>query len=212
MHEASNQIYAPPRWYAARPRWLVVVSAESQSKQPSAPHLIECLVAVARAKDRPAFAVLFQYFAPRLKTFFLRGSLPAGTSEDLVQETMLNVWRKAAMFDPSKASVSTWVFAIARNLRIDHLRRQRNPDDLPSESGIVSPLQEDAVLGAEREARVRVALAGLSEEQSTIIRMSYFSEKSQAEIANELSIPLGTVKSRTRLAMNRLRALLEDQS
>lgn len=212
MHEASYQIDAQNGWCPARPRWLVVVNEERKQESPSAIQLIDCLTAIARGRDRAAFVVLFKHFGPRLKTFFMRGSLSASMAEDLVQETMLNVWRKASYFNPAKASVATWVFAIARNLRIDHFRRQRNPDDLPSETGILSPVQEDQVLDAERDTRVRVALAGLSEEQRTIIRMSYFSEKSQAEIAAELRIPLGTVKSRTRLAMNRLRTLLEDNT
>jgi RNA polymerase sigma-70 factor (ECF subfamily) len=107
--------------------------------------------------------------------------------------------------------VATWIFTIARNIRIDPLRRQRDPSDLPPEPETALETVEDEVIGAERDAAVRNALTALSQDQQTIIRLSYFSEKSQTEIAYELGIPLGTVKSRTRLAMNRLRALLEDK-
>jgi RNA polymerase sigma-70 factor (ECF subfamily) len=167
---------------------------------------------VAHGRDRQAFALLFGYFGPKLKTFFLRWSLSSVVAEDLVQETMLNVWRKASYFDPERAGVATWVFTIARNIRIDHLRRQRDPSILPPDPEGGPQTLEDDLLGAERDERVRHALTALSMEQQTIIRLSYFSEKSQTEIADELGIPLGTVKSRTRLAMNRLRALLEDQT
>ncbi|MCR5856421.1 sigma-70 family RNA polymerase sigma factor [Mesorhizobium sp. J428] len=179
---------------------------------PAAEDLSRLLQMVAARRDREAFAALFRHFGPRLKTFFMRGSMSSGLAEDLVQETMLSVWRKASYYDPARAGASTWVFTIARNLRIDHLRRQRNPADLPPDPEDMPPSMEEALLGAEREWRVRKALSGLSAEQQTIIRLSYYSEKSQSEIAGELGVPLGTVKSRIRLAMNRLRALLEDET
>lgn len=179
---------------------------------PAADELADLVAAVAMRRDREAFAVLFRHFGPRLKSFFMRGGMSSGLAEDLVQETMLSLWRKASYYDPARAAVATWVFTIARNLRIDHLRRQRNAVDLPADPEEAPPSLEDELLGAERDLRVRRALAGLSAEQQTIIRLSYYSEKSQSEIAGELGIPLGTVKSRTRLAMNRLRALLEDET
>jgi len=179
---------------------------------PPAQELARLVQAVAARGDREAFAALFRHFGPRLKTFFMRGSMSSGLAEDLVQETMLSVWRKASYYDPARAGAGTWVFTIARNLRIDHLRRQRNPADLPSDPPVMPPSLEEELIGVEREERVREALAGLSAEQQAIIRLSYYSEKSQSEIAGELGIPLGTVKSRTRLAMNRLRALLEDET
>ncbi|OJU70054.1 MAG: RNA polymerase subunit sigma [Rhizobiales bacterium 63-7] len=179
---------------------------------PSPDALVEMMAQVAQRRDRQAFALLFRYFGPRLKTFFLRWTPSSAAAEDLVQETMLTVWRKASYFDAGRAGVATWIFTIARNIRIDHLRRQRDPLSLQPEPDIAPETVEDGVLGAERDARVRSALTALSPEQQTIIRLSYFSEKSQTEIADELGIPLGTVKSRTRLAMNRLRALLEERS
>ncbi|WP_245281698.1 sigma-70 family RNA polymerase sigma factor [Ensifer sp. ZNC0028] len=195
----------PPKRYA-------IVSLIENRQAPTPEELIDLIKAVSRDRDRQAFALVFQHFGPRLKTYFLRLTVSSGLAEDLVQETMLNVWRKSSYFDPARAGVATWIFTIARNIRIDHLRRQRDPSKLPPDPEEMPASVEEHVLGAERDERVRRALAELSAEQQTIIRLSYFSEKSQSDIATELGIPLGTVKSRTRLAINRLRTLLEDQT
>lgn len=213
MYEASNQLVPRSRWSVPACRRLAVVSAgEDVPLLPAPDELARFVMAVAAQRDREAFAALFRHFGPRLKTFFMRGGMSAGLAEDLVQETMLSLWRKASYYDPARAGVATWVFTIARNLWIDHTRRQRNPADLPPDPEEAPPSLEDELLGAERDLRVRNALSGLSPEQQTIIRLSYYSEKSQSDIADELGIPLGTVKSRTRLAMARLRALLEDET
>ncbi|MEO3387047.1 sigma-70 family RNA polymerase sigma factor [Mesorhizobium sp. CAU 1741] len=213
MHEASREYSAKAeRLLSARGRLGVVNAAGNGSTMPSSQELSQLIEAVASRHDREAFAALFRHFGPRLKTFFMRGGMSAGIAEDLVQETMLSVWRKASYFDRSRAGAATWVFTVARNLRIDHLRRQRNPADLPADPEETPPSIEDAFLDAERDVRVRRALTGLTPEQQTIIRLSYYSEKSQTEIASDLGIPLGTVKSRVRLAMNRLRILLEDET
>lgn len=195
-----------------RGRRLAVVSSRDVQQAPSPDALVELMVQIAQDRDRQAFARLFRHFGPKLKTFFLRWTPSSGMAEELMQETMLTVWRKASYFDPARAGVATWIFTIARNMRIDHVRRQRNPSALPPDPENTPDTLEEGLIGAERDALVRRALATLSPEQQTIIRLSYFNEKSQAEIADELGIPLGTVKSRTRLAMNRLRALLEDKS
>lgn len=189
-----------------------MVSLVENLQTPTPEQLVGLLQSVTRDRDRQAFALVFQHFGPRLKTYFLRRTGSSGLAEDLVQETMLNVWRKSSYFDPARAGVSTWIFTIARNILIDHLRRQRDPSSLPPDPEEMPASVEEHVLGAERDERVRRALAALSVEQQTIIRLSYFSEKSQSDIAAELGIPLGTVKSRTRLAMNHLRTLLEDQT
>jgi RNA polymerase sigma factor (sigma-70 family) len=186
---------------------------------PSSEELTELAEAVASRGDRQAFAVLFKYFAPRLKAFLMRAGSSADVAEELAQETMVCVWRKASTFDPGRARLSTWVFTIARNLRIDHHRRQRHavadggadlaggePEQLVDTA---APLDEQ--LGAaRRERRVRHALAQLSEEQALIVRLSFFEEQPHSRIARELGIPLGTVKSRVRLAVQHLRGLLED--
>lgn len=181
--------------------------------QPSHPSELGRLIeAVGQNRDREAFARLFDHFAPRLKTYLMRAGANPGAAEDFAQEAMLTVWRKAALFDPARAGASTWIFTIARNLRIDAARReklgQREPDltELPDD-----PEQPDTILtGADDAARVSSALAALTAEQSRIVTLSYFHEKAHAEIARELGIPLGTVKSRLRLAIIRLRGLLSE--
>ncbi len=141
----------------------------------------------------------------------MRLGVSADIAEDLAQDALLAVWRKAEMFDPSRASASTWIFTIARNLRVDLQRRARDPRQLTDcTDGVPGPMPSDIILGAEREERVRAALANLSADQADVIRLSFFEERPQSEIAKVLNIPLGTVKSRVRLAMSRLRALVED--
>lgn len=212
MHDASTHIDLEPQLGFAIARRLAVVSPTGNMQTPTPEELTDLLACVARDRDRQAFGLLFRHFGPRLKSFFMRWAVSSGVAEDLVQETMLNVWRRASSFDPARAGVATWMFTIARNVRVDHLRRQRDPAALPVDPDDAPASVEDWLIGAERDARVRDALVALSTEQQIIIRLSYFGEKSQTEIAEELGIPLGTVKSRTRLAMNRLRALLEDKT
>ncbi|WP_428031998.1 sigma-70 family RNA polymerase sigma factor [Ancylobacter sp.] len=182
---------------------------------PDGAELAGLIEKVALDRDRQAYARLYSYFAPRLNAFLRKSGLPANAAEEIVQEVMLSVWRKASYFDPSRAGAATWIFTIARNLRIDHLRRARvaaaAEHDEPEESE-TAPSGEALLLTAERERRVREALKTLSDEQATVLRLSFFSEKAHSEIARELGLPLGTVKSRVRLALGRLRVLLESQS
>jgi RNA polymerase sigma-70 factor (ECF subfamily) len=180
---------------------------------PSADDMKHWLKAVAERQDRGAFGRLFQYFAPRIASFMERSGLNAAEAEEISQETMVVVWRKAALYDPAQAGVSTWVFTIARNLRVDLARKASRASagvaalrDLPMR---LEASVEEMALAGERDARVRSAMATLSPEQATVLRMSFFAEKPHAEIARELSLPLGTVKSRTRLAMAKIRAILE---
>jgi RNA polymerase sigma-70 factor (ECF subfamily) len=139
-------------------------------------------------------------------------------AEELAQETMLAVWRKAALFDPASASAATWIFAIARNLRIDAYRRERRSvavetSDIALEFHTDEAPQPDARLAStQSDHRVRAALAALSDEQMRVIELSFYEEKAHSEIAKLLGIPLGTVKSRLRLAMKRLRTLLDERS
>jgi RNA polymerase sigma-70 factor (ECF subfamily) len=174
--------------------------------------LTNWIVAVA-GKDRAAFASLFQHFAPRVKTMMLRAGLSPQRSEDLAQDTMLAVWNKAHLFDPARAGPSAWVFTIARNLRIDAQRRNQRARRIEADL-LDAPLAEDvlpdAVLSTiEAENRVRSALGRLSQEQLQIVRLSFFEDRPHGEISRSLGIPLGTVKSRLRLAMKHLRKLLE---
>jgi RNA polymerase sigma-70 factor (ECF subfamily) len=184
--------------------------SDAKSAEDDLSSLIEAL---AINRDRAAFAVLFDHFAPRIKGFLMRGNLPAGAAEDLAQETLLTVWRKAHQFDSSRASASAWVFAIARNLRIDGARRESRAmllDFEMSEESASPTLPDDDILVGQRDQQVRAALAQLSGEQTRVVQLSFFEGKPHADIADELKIPLGTVKSRLRLAMKRLRELLVD--
>ncbi|MFS8037467.1 sigma-70 family RNA polymerase sigma factor [Xanthobacter sp. AM11] len=180
---------------------------------PQSEDMSALIVAIARHADRQAFARLFRHFAPRVKSFLIRGGLPANAAEELAQETLFAVWRKAAYFDPSRAAASTWIFTIARNLSIDLKRRERYGDTASAaaqEEEVDETSGETILITAERDARVRAALAKLSQEQAMIVRLSFFQEKPHSQIAQELGIPLGTAKSRVRLALSRLRTLLED--
>lgn len=176
--------------------------------------LADCIMAVARLQDRDAFAVLFGHFAPRLKTYFIRHGASVATAEDLAQESLLSVWRKAAFYDPAKAGAAAWVFTIARNLRIDALRRERNPaalKELPDTPSQSLSDGDDQTARTEWEALIAQALAQLPAEQAEVIHLTYFEGRSHSEIERRLGLPLGTVKSRLRAAMRRLRQALDSK-
>lgn len=173
-------------------------------------------MAIAAQRDRDAFARLFIYFAPRIKTYMRRCGASDGEAEELAQEALLMVWRKAHLFNPASAGASTWIFTIARNLRIDASRRAargsaRTLTDAEAEFALDdSPLPDQVVSTSQGENRIRRALAMLSADQQRVVELSFFEDIAHAEIADTLGIPLGTVKSRLRLAMARLRDLLGD--
>ncbi|MCM5555857.1 sigma-70 family RNA polymerase sigma factor [Pleomorphomonas sp. NRK KF1] len=172
------------------------------------------VAAIAREGDRQAFARLFAFYAPRLRTFLARQGFGASDCDDLIQDTMLAVWRKAERFDAEAGAVSTWIFTICRNLGIDRRRRlgRRLAEIEPVSDIDPSPSAEGEIITREEETRVRRALDQLPAEQAEVITLSFFSQSPQTEIARALGIPLGTVKSRVRLAMNRLRHLLDEPS
>ncbi|TPN81858.1 sigma-70 family RNA polymerase sigma factor [Mesorhizobium sp. CU2] len=181
----------------------------------SAQQASRLLMAVAAKRDRAAFAVLFGFYAPRLKAFLRRSGMTGSVAEDVAQETMLLVWKKASYFDPARAGASTWIFTIARNARIDRLRRDGRPAAIaeafdPSDQPDEPVSGEQAMIVAQREERVRTALALLPPEQADILKKSFFGEETQSEIAEASGIALGTVKSRVRLALGRLRQILDD--
>jgi RNA polymerase sigma factor (sigma-70 family) len=167
---------------------------------------------VAAQRDRQAFMRLYDHYAPRINAYLLRIGTQNGVSEELTQEVMVTLWRKAALFDRRKSSVGTWLFRIARNRRIDALRRDRlgdldenDPSFHPSE-----PVAADEMLdGQRREERVRLALATLPDEQRGLVELAFFKGLTHTQIAEEQGLPLGTVKSRIRLAFTRLRKVLE---
>ena len=165
--------------------------------------------------DRQAFKTLFEHFAPRIKGFFLRTGCSAEEAEEIAQGTMIAVWRKASQFDPGTTGAAAWIFTIARNLRIDAVRRAARIGKLEQEieRDYEPALAESADIimsRAENTARVTAAIDRLSADQSLVIRLSFLEERPHSEIAELLGIPLGTVKSRIRLAMNRLRELLDE--
>tara|TARA_A100001037_G_scaffold289811_1_gene301966 strand:- start:248 stop:802 length:555 start_codon:yes stop_codon:yes gene_type:complete len=170
------------------------------------------LAAVADS-DRTAFAALFRHFAPRVKSYMLRLGSDDSQAEELAQETMATVWRKAGQYDATRAAASTWIFTIARNLRIDAFRRANRPELDPEDPALVpdAPPQSDAVVEQKQNAaRIRAALAELPDEQRQVLHMSFFDDKTHSEIAATLDLPLGTVKSRIRLAFGRVKASIGD--
>lgn len=168
---------------------------------------------IGESRDRAAFARLFAHFAPRVKSYLMRGGSSEAQAEEFVQDAFAAVWRKAALFDHHQAAASTWIYTIARNLRIDAQRRHRldGAGDEPFEFDALAadqPPPDERLHAARLEARVRGALAQLPPEQAQVLRLSYYDDQPHARIAQELGIPLGTVKSRMRLAVAHLRRLL----
>jgi RNA polymerase sigma factor (sigma-70 family) len=169
------------------------------------------IVAVASRQDREAFGLLFDHFAPRINAFFLRSGMEPATADDVTQVVMLKLWRRADLFDPEKSSPATWLFQIARNARVDHLRRQRNEAPLGDEAlslPDLTPPPDSLLDSAQWEERVRAALATLPAEQLAIIQLAYFDGLTHRDIARQTGLPLGTVKARIRLALARLRRSL----
>jgi RNA polymerase sigma-70 factor (ECF subfamily) len=189
--------------------WLPAVTGACDDGSPE-----RLIHAIATRRDRTAFTALFTRFAPRVKAYLLQRGLDGAVAEELAQEALLIVWRKAAQFDPARAGATAWIFTIARNLRIDAARRARvalpGPD--PTEQPSAVPTADAILVAEDRGARVRAALAALPDEQADVIRLSFFDDRPHADIERTLGIPLGTVKSRLRLAMSRLRLLLEDEA
>ena len=185
------------------------LSAISKGEQVITDNMEDLLAAVASTQDRDAFHSLFDYFAPRVKSFLLGKGTSSELAEEAVQEAMLNVWRKAHQFDPAKASASTWIFAIARNTRIDLLRKTIRPELDPNDPALVpdEPKQAFETVSAAKDAeRIRAKVAALPTEQQEVLRLAFFEDIPHSEIAHRLDIPLGTVKSRIRLAVQRIRS------
>lgn len=222
--ERATPVVAPPtvRPVRARVAHLGVVQKDpsaTPARMPTPDELNDWMRAVATASDRLAFAALFKHFAPRLKSYLVRSGCAESLAEELTQEAMVTLWRRAASFDPARAQLSTWLYTIARNLRIDHLRRNDpgtpsawgeedawDADQLPAEFDLAPEAQ---LLASQRERHVREALDTLPADQAHVLRLSFFEDHPHARIAEDLGIPLGTVKSRIRLAVTQLRRRLE---
>jgi RNA polymerase sigma-70 factor (ECF subfamily) len=174
--------------------------------------LADLMQRIALSGDRAAFRTLFEHFAPRLKGYLVRLGLESGRAEELAQEVMVTVWRKANSFDRAQGSVATWVFRIARNRRIDLFRREKTAQLDENDPGLlpVAEAAPDARLDADqRQARVAAALADLPEEQRALVRAHFYEGLTHSEIAERTGLALGTVKSRLRLAFGKLRGQLE---
>jgi RNA polymerase sigma-70 factor (ECF subfamily) len=182
-----------------------IASGSGDKKSPDYSNL---LMDVGQNQDRSAFADIFKHFAPRVKSYMLKLGCIDEMAEELAQQSLLQVWRKASLFDPDKAAASTWIFRIARNKRIDVLRKQRHFFDDDFDLAGIEDEQDDAETKINREQRnqkVVLALTELPLDQAQIILMSFYDGLSHGEIAKKLGIPLGTVKSRIRLAFGHLR-------
>lgn len=170
----------------------------------------DLLSAVARHSDRSAFEKLFVHFGPRIKAYLMKLGSDAGQAEDLMQDVMAQVWRKSALFDRSKAGASTWIFTIARNLRIDSFRRDRRPQIDEKDPALVPEAEKPAdemLHSQEVSVRLRGILESLPDDQKQVVILSFYDDKPHSTIAEELGLPLGTVKSRLRLAMGKIKAV-----
>ena len=171
------------------------------------------LTSLGAARDETVFAELFGFFAPKLKGFFMRSGAEEAMAEEMMQETMLLVWRKAHTFKPEIASASTWIFTIARNHRIDRLRRERRfaplDESVREEEDTTATKADDAVQAAQAEVLLHKAIGELPSDQVEVVQLSFFEHRSHSEIADRLKLPIGTVKSRLRLAFGKLKSSLE---
>lgn len=182
------------------------------AKTGSKPDFAGLIEKIAETKDRDAFAALFAHFAPRLKGYLLRLGASDGQAEEVLQEALLTVWRKAHLFDRKKAAASTWIFTIARNRRIDILRKRKFPEIDAEDPSLVPDAPrppDEEVIGAREGEAVRLALEKLPDEQRELVRLAFYNGWSHSKIAEDTNLPLGTVKSRLRLAFSRLRNELE---
>lgn len=197
----------------------MVVALSNAGRRPRSPAtastiaMAKLMRRIAQSQDSQAFAELYGSFAPRVKAYMIRQGADATTAEELAQETLMTVWRKAALYSDTKGSATTWIFTIARNLRIDRLRREvpwqalpEGRDEEPSDD--LPP--DEAVSERERRVRVHEVLACLPEDQHEVVVLSYIEGLSHSEIAERLELPLGTVKSRMRLAYQKIRESVED--
>ncbi|QCO56108.1 sigma-70 family RNA polymerase sigma factor [Pseudorhodobacter turbinis] len=164
------------------------------------------ILRVRDAQDKSAFAALFRHFAPRIKGFLMKSGTSAALAEECAQDVMATLWQKAHLFDPARASAATWIFTIARNRRIDALRKSRRPEPEDLTWGPeAEPDQQEALELSQDTERLGEALALLPQKQRDLIERAYFGDLSHSEIAAETGLPLGTIKSRIRLALERLR-------
>ncbi|WP_247893389.1 sigma-70 family RNA polymerase sigma factor [Azospirillum endophyticum] len=188
---------------------------DRSSADPDADPFEALVHAVAQDRDRNAFAALFRHFAPKILNYCLKLGADRGMAEELVQDVMLAVWLKAGSFDPAQATVGTWVFTIARNRRIDRLRKEMRPAPDPDDpamtpASLATP--EEAAQLVQSSRQLQDAIGSLAANQSEVLRRSYFLEQTHEEIAEDTELPLGTVKTRLRLALGHLKRSMRDKA
>ncbi|HEX2528055.1 MAG TPA: sigma-70 family RNA polymerase sigma factor [Geminicoccus sp.] len=179
---------------------------------PLEPDFAELIERVAGSHDKAAFAALFHHFAPKIRSYLRRLGVGDTMADDLTQEVMLSVWRRAGQYDRRLAAPATWVYTIARNKRIDALRRDRGAetslDDTIEQEPDDAPLSDEIAIARQMREKVLVAVDALPPDQARLLKVFYFEEKSHSVIAEEMELPLGTVKSRLRLALAKMRTLM----
>lgn len=184
---------------------------EQRASGPDANQLRQLMQEVVQHRDVAAYEQIFRYFAPRVKTYMAKLSADGQSAEELMQETMVAVWNKAASFDPERGALSTWIFTIARNLRIDALRQARRPEFDPEDPAFVpdsEPLADKMIAERQAAAELHKEMRLLPPEQAELLSLAFFDELSHSAIAKKMNLPLGTVKSRLRLAFDKLRLAL----
>ncbi len=200
------------RWFSSNSHENHQISKKGRSISLLNSDTPETLVSkVAENRDKQAFRLLFEYFAPRIKSFLLKQKVTDEVAEDLTQEVMVTIWQKANMFDPSKARLSTWMFRIARNKFIDKVRRQKYVEvDVDDHIKLMeAPEKTDtAVIHKQDRTRIMLAMDILKPELRHLIELSFYQYLTHSQISEQLDLPLGTVKSRMRIAFQKLRAEL----
>ena len=210
MLAVREKLARSPLWRVQKPMAQATpTSTETAPRDPQTSHE-DLLVAVGQRQDRKAFAQLFAYFGPRMKSYLMKHGASDSAAEEILQNTFVTVWEKAAGFNPQKAAASTWLFTIARNKRIDALRKEKYisyDSDAPAvaQAPAGSDAPDDVYVDIKAAEKLSAALQELPPEQSALLQMAYFEDKSHQAIADETNIPLGTVKSRLRLALEKLR-------
>jgi len=188
------------------------VSSVNENSNVSNDALSYCLENIAINQDKLAFSTIFNYFAPRLKSFLIKAGSLETQAEEVIQEVMIAVWTKAGTYDKNKSSVSTWIYTIARNKRIDKLRKDKRHFLSDTDEGLEIPVestQESEIFNSQLSSNINKYIETLPKEQGLLLKLSYFYNKTHADISEELKIPLGTVKSRIRLALSKMRHLVE---
>ena len=181
--------------------------------QQSAPSDTNLIRRIAENRDKSAFRELYNRYAGRIKGVMIKGGARNDDADEAAQEAMLAIWRKADTFDPARAPAAAWIFTIARNRRIDMIRRQNRPTPDPNDPLFAPdpPIPPEAEIAtANRDARIREVVAGLSDDQRTAVHLAFFDGLSQSEVAERMGSPIGTVKSRLHLAVKKLKAALGD--